>query len=293
MSTDRVGKAFDGITKRAATKVLPISDWVSETDAEWDKQAACYVDAKDWRYRLFFEFLKISSSYRLAHELKTKNKRIPQKAHPAQFDKVRKLYSIAGDVWSRTFTEWFDEVSEELFGIGELASVKRLALFESAKDADLKAAYEALKDWNKKKTRTRDFPLAIFYIPLHRQPSELLRSFRRQLQVLKDKDSFIKAERKGFVRIENNKMQLWSLWVGLAIAKRAEARGSDEMLWEIGWEFNLRKIQDPKLGMNLHALKADTDARQMLGADVWRRIERMGQIAEAAARGVFPVKPKL
>ena len=107
--------------------------------------------------------------------------------------------------------------------------------------------------------------------------------FTRHLKTLKPK--FIKAERKGIVKIQSNKMQLWSLWVGIAITKRVNEREKGRPLWKIGWEFNLRSIQK---AFPVLEEKIDPDATQNLGADVWRQTKRINQIAEAAARGIFP-----
>ena len=280
MSTNSI----DPKTKRAAVGILPISSWVPFGNLEWEKQSGVQIDKTQWRYRLYFEALRLSPSYRLCHDLKTQNKRIPKQDQPVDFEKVRKVYAVAGNVWDVSFSDWFEDVSEELFGIGELASVKRLAYFESAKKADLNTVYEELQTWNKKKiSASRDFPLAVFYVPLHRNQADLVRSFTRHLKTLKPK--FIKAERKGIVKIQSNKMQLWSLWVGIAITKRVNEREKGIPLWKIGWEFNLRSIQK---AFPVLEEKIDPDATQNLGADIWRQTKRINQIAESAARGVFP-----
>lgn len=67
------------------------------------------------KHRLFFEFLLISPSYQLAHELVSDSVTVDYPSPPEDFDKVLNFYARCGSVFDITFEQWWEERGAELF----------------------------------------------------------------------------------------------------------------------------------------------------------------------------------
>ena len=67
-------------------------------------------------HQFFYEYLQISPSYQRAHKLKT-GQLVPNQEsfQISDWDQVLRTYSIAGDVFSLTFLQWWDAVGRNVF----------------------------------------------------------------------------------------------------------------------------------------------------------------------------------
>ena len=69
------------------------------------------------KHRMFYEYLWISPSYYLAHQIRRYRKKVAPKDLPVDFDKVLAIYDRAGNVYNYGFDDWWDK-----YGVNLLAT---------------------------------------------------------------------------------------------------------------------------------------------------------------------------
>ena len=86
---------------------------------EYEKGAFDYDISKP--YRLWYEYLRLSPTYLLAHIHKTSYKggltEAQKSTLPDDFDEVLKTYDAFGDIYKYPFRKWWNYYSKKLFGI--------------------------------------------------------------------------------------------------------------------------------------------------------------------------------
>lgn len=68
----------------------------------------------DWRIKKLFQFLQISPTYHLAHQLRTK-KADDKHLFPNDFDTVLQVYDDLGDVWNLSLERWWTQNAQQFF----------------------------------------------------------------------------------------------------------------------------------------------------------------------------------
>jgi hypothetical protein len=119
---------------------------------EYENGAFNYDIAKP--YRLWYEYLRLSPTYLLAHRHKTSYKggltEAQKNTLPDDFDEVLKTYDEFGDIYEYPFREWWAYKSKKLFGIRSSKLHARVLAYVAEdhapdKDACLAAVSDMLK----------------------------------------------------------------------------------------------------------------------------------------------------
>ena len=247
----------------------------------------------DVLYGYWFQFLRLSPSYQLAHRVRggARLSSVEKKGMPKDFDRVLEVYDDFGDVQQALFRFWWLDRGLRLMGSpGEPPTVREIAKFgvDSIDPAeDLRAALKLhLQDTWVKQAKPDSLVISI---PLNGQRSKILSSVRK---LLGEHLLPAKAASKAKYKLEKKKTHLRSLEIALR-ALWTRALMPDWDLWRIGAETKISPTYSKEI--DARAMKKTRDtiaARQMLTIMTSRALFNGLMIAENAARGIFPSNAK-
>jgi hypothetical protein len=217
------------------------------------------------QHALFFEYLKISPSYYLAHQFRNGEITFKyKKDQPNGFDKVLSLYDKAGDVYAISFDDWWDK-----FGIDVLAPDRKKAklLFT----VDLTKPKEVLLEEYKSFLDGINFKP---FSPLVYKISFLANRIRMatlddRLKLVLHRSSFgaNKAE-------DGGKIPYWAMsidpFIGAANIKKSKAI--------------------PKIVIDNNRKKSNKVKKSYITMLISKNLKEALYFAENAARGIFPSK---
>jgi hypothetical protein len=247
----------------------------------------------DVLYRHWFEFLRLSPSYQLAHRVRTGERltAADKKRLPADFDRVLKVYDDFGDVQRAFFRFWWLQRGLKLMGSpGEAPTVQMVAKFNASSEDPTSLVDNLFEQHVRgawvKQARPDSMVIAI---PLTAQRTKILSAVRK---LLAEHLLAPKAASKAKYKLEKKKTHLRSLEIALR-ALWTRALKPDWDLWRIGAETKISPTYSKEVDpFAKRKAKNTIAARQMLTIMTSRALLNGLMIAENAARGIFPSNAK-
>lgn len=244
---------------------------------------------QNWRFQMFFEYLRISPSYALALNTLSEEALIKQLGDELRARAVWQTRCDMGDVNHMLYKEWWLEKGLGLFGvhtqkprievINRIGSDERRALILSNSQAGLE---QYLKNHYRQQGRPDSLLLSI---PLGLNRTTTLKQLKKLLTEMETQQP--PSLPIPAYQLENNKMRYRRLLAGLRLLYMRAAKPNEE-LWRIAAR---AKISHSHGRLNPEADKKDNtnpDARRMLTIMSSRLLHDTLVIAENAATGVFP-----
>jgi hypothetical protein len=239
---------------------------------------------QDWRFQMFFEYLRISPSYNLANQCKNERELAKKIKDKDKAQRVWKTYSDIGNVYGVLYRGWWLENGLRLFGI-HTAKPKTQKIVKLSHTSDNKTVSENLIQYLDGDYKDQGKPDSLLVsIPLGKKRMAIMRELRRLLDEA-HQDSINKP--KAIYTLENNKMRYRRLLAGLRLIYMQSAK-PDEALWRIATR---ARISHSHGRLDPNAKKRDSksaESRRMLTIMASRLIRDTLIISENAAQGLFP-----
>jgi len=244
----------------------------------------------DWRYEQFFNFLQISPSYLLAHNIAIGkiDRRSIQLAK--DFDVVEMTYTAFGEVWNTDFWAWWVKRAQYQFGISATPTVHQLAkveVRESATDKMVSNAQSEIEQYLLADRLAEGMPASmIVAVPLHGDRKQIVKQFADMLDKVYD----AKAHMRGIslYQVTRNKIREATLKNAMRVL-RAKAAMPKKPLFVVG---NKSKIS-PAYETDEHKKLRNDERRRLMEILTSRQLQRAYLLSEHAARGIFPSIDKL
>lgn len=244
-----------------------------------------YAD-QDWRFQMFFEYLRISPSYALASELKNEQALADALGDKEWAARVWKTYSDIGNVYGVMYRNWWLDNGLRLFGI-QTAKPKTqvIARLNNSENIDHQTSVNSLDAYLTGEYQQQGQPDSILVnIPLGQKRMTIMRQLRKLLDEANQTPIY---QPKALYPLEVNKMRYRRLLAGLRLVYMQAAR-PDEELWRIATRARM-SVNHGKLDPNSDKKNAkDADSRRMLTIMASRLMRDTLVIAENAAQGRFP-----
>jgi hypothetical protein len=286
-------------------------------EAEYKPESIYYELSKP--YRLWYEYLRLSPTYWLAHKHKTGYKgglsEDERKKLPTDFDDVIKTYEVFGDVYCYIFKIWWkavgsnifnspltptqvDIVSKVLYDPYDINESNNLSfnieyLFNKKDNSKINKCMSDIKEYfeknNSGSNRADDF--IILSVPIKSKKSDLIRQFETIVTehcvnpILMSKD--VNQHQGGTIyTLHGERFRLKASTVGLRLLwTTAKYRNLES--WQIGALTDISKIHKFP---NIHIKPKDDkeyQSRISLGSLTNRKIKSSIVVMENAARGKF------
>ncbi len=247
----------------------------------------------DVLYRHWFEFLRLSPSYQLAHRVRTGERltAADRKRLPADFDRVLKVYDDFGDVQRALFRTWWLQKGLALMGSpGEAPTVEMVTKFDAHSEDPTALVSKLIERHVKGSWAKQAKPDSmVITIPLTAQRTKILSAVRK---LLVEHLLAPRAASNGKYKLEKKKTHLRSLEIALR-ALWTRALKPDWDLWKIGAETKISPTYSKEVDPRAKKRTSETvAARQMLTIMTSRALLNGLMIAENAARGIFPSNAK-
>jgi hypothetical protein len=243
---------------------------------------------QDWRFLMFFEYLRISPSYLLATRCKNVKELAKRLGNADDAARVWQTYSDVGNIYDELFVTWWRRVGIHLFGVKtarpRVAAITQLNGAISVEDMALEGE-QKLRQYvsgNHVEQGRRD--CMIVSIPL-----ELTRvTALKQLKAILDSAMPLSPPpMASSYSLVDNKMQKGRLLRGLRLVYMKAARPKEEL-----WRAAARaKVSTVHRSLNPAAAKKDassSEARRIVTIMASRLMHDTLQISENAARAIFP-----
>lgn len=243
---------------------------------------------QDWRFLMFFEYLRISPSYLLASQCKDVEELAEKLGDKEDAARVWQIYCDFGNVFNVLFVTWWAQTGIHLFGVKtDRPRVAQIAQLHGAMSVDDLAAdceqklRQYIADDHVAQGR-RD--CMIVSIPLGLTRVTALKQLKAILDAAEPISPSLPASPYELV---NNKLQQKRLIRGLRLVYMKAARPKEEM-----WRAAARaKVSTVHRSLNPLAERKDTkevEARRIVTIMASRLMHDTHLIAENAARGIFP-----
>ena len=257
---------------------------------------------------LMVEFLRISPSYDLARQIRTKgldkkiqNKLITQlyeaegktlsaidkQAVITEFQSVLATYDEIGDISKQSFDDWWQARGIYIYGTPyNKPNVAQIARIE--KDEAFEPIFNKAYEYYLSKTRAAEGnPIALVLgVPLGMPKAQLL----RQISLLIDRSKIplpSKSKRAGKA-LAAKRLRSEPLFIQLRILM-AKAQYPNMQLWKIGLWAKVSAKHAKTLDLKESKKKfEDADSKEHLAILTSRAFKKAKQVAENAARGSFP-----
>ena len=236
----------------------------------------------DFRYEYFFDFLRLSQTYWLAHQFKNGLIEAKKVKFPKDFDQVLKTYEAFGDLTQTNFKQWWIEKAQYQFGIktdprGSL--LLKLDVKEPASNDKIEEATVKLKQYLDEERPTQgNRAMVVIALPIHYNRVVMKYEFDRLLN--ESKLPLVEPREIYPYHLLNNKVRTDMMDAAYRTTLyRAEHK--DKKLFEIGIEAG---VSPP-----LNTKKANyEDKKRGVESMTSRLLRKAHRLAENAARGVFP-----
>ncbi len=243
----------------------------------------------DGRYEFWPQFLRISPSYQLAHELWCGGVTAAQiPAHVKDFDLVLETYEHFGDVFNRSTKKWWNEVASTLFA-PQIAGLnwKVHRVWQLGEAVDPNELGRVMNDYCNITRPNLGSPLTLLAsIPLDMRYEDILNSlrqafrhYRRTRQDVPDyqpPQSLYKIHSK---KVETDKLDLM-LDLVYAIANKKATEKQYEVGFRVGVNRTLQRVHNDIEHLN-------SEEKTRIGVRVNKLLEMALVAAENAARGKF------
>ena len=246
-------------------------------------------------YRLWFEYLRRSPTYLLAHKHKTDYKggltEAQKNTLPDDFDEVLKTYVAFGDIYKYPFREWWAKNSKRLFGIrSSKLHAQALAYIPEGRAANKEACIDAIKqnfEFRKYYSNTTAGYM-LLEVPLADSRSEIIKYVNETI-----KDEYIQFNKDSInplYKLHGERFHYDALETGLHLLCLRMQHPKNISLWKLGVEAGVSgKYSD--LDNTLKKLKANmVEPVRILENLTCRTFKSATLVMENAARGKFPCK---
>jgi len=270
---------------------------------------------KDWSTRgikgyvmLMVEFLRISPSYELARQIrtrsldkKTQNKQITQlyevggkkltasekKLAIAEFQSVLATYDEVGDISTLPFDAWWQSRGIHIYGTPHnKPTVKQITRVESYEEFEL-LFYKPYEQYLSEIRASEGNPTSLVLgVPLGMPKAGLLRQISKLIDDAKVPPAR-KSARAGKALVAK-RLRSEPLFIQLRILM-AKAQYPDMQLWKVGLWARVSAKHAKTLDLKESKKKfEDADSKEHLAILTSRAFKKAKQVAENAARGSFP-----
>ena len=259
----------------------------------WQLQASDFTKRRvyakqDWRFQMFFEYLRFSPSYAAALACSDVNELAEQLGDAGRAAKVWQTRLDMGNVFEALYKEWWLERGLNLFGIHaqrpRLEQIQRLS--PSADDAELLSDnQQRMGEFLTDRYAPQGRPDSVLVsIPLDQKRATTIRQLKKLLTEINSTAPPVLPSAK--YMMEANKMRYRRLLAGVRLVYHRAARPNDE-LWRIASRAKISPshVLDPK------AQKKDAksaEARRLLTIMASRLWRDSLIVAENASLGRFP-----
>ena len=262
-----------------------------ENDRFWNErrlhrisEKAKLVLAQDWRYNLFFDYLKISQSYWLADRYRKGLIKRRRNIFPPDFDKILKTYDAFGDVTTIDLFQWWKERAQFKFSIIRRprgALLMKLEAKETANASDLNVVKAKLKRYlEDDRPNENDRAVIVVVVPIYGQRGGSQYLFDR---LLVESGVQLKEPREIYkYSLVPNKIRESMLDMAYRVTL-LRAADPDKKLLNIGMEARV----SPAL-YNERTKEWDYEKRRELESLTSRLLRKAYILSENAARGEFP-----
>ena len=275
--------------------------------------------AKDWSTKgiqgyvmLMVEFLRISPSYALAHEIRTK-KIAPSKQAPLilklyrdaekplskqtelnvikDFERVLSTYDEYGDIFQCSFDEWWANRGLAMYGsphnkpiVKKIAGISQGELYEPLFGQALEHYF------NKQRASEGNPPALLLAVPLGQPKRQLLAYISKLIDA--EAVPLPSKSQRAIKPLAAKRLRSAPLFIMLRILM-ARAQYPQLPLWRIGKHAGVsQKYAQTEITLNKKRLQ-DADAKIHLSILTSRYLLKAKCVAEQAARGQFPSSSKL
>lgn len=274
---------------------------------------------KDWSTKgiqgyvmLMVEFLRISPSYALAHEIRTK-KLAPSKQAPLilklyrdtdkpltkqaerdvikDFDRVLSTYDEYGDIFQCSFEEWWANRGLAIYGspynkpiVKKIAGMSKGELYEPLFGRALEHYF------HKQRAVEGNPPALLLAVPLGQPKRQILAYISKLIDA--EAVPLPSKSQRAIKPLAAKRLRSAPLFIMLRILM-ARAQHPDIPLWRIGKHAGVsQKYAQTEITLNKKRLQ-DADAKIHLSILTSRYLLKAKCVAEQAARGQFPSSSKL
>ena len=263
------------------------------TDDPWRLKASDFrkkrlYAAQDWRFRMCFEYLRISPSYRLAFKCKDEAELSSALNDAERAAAVWRTRTDFGPVDQLLFREWWQRKGLPLFGIhSAMPRTERILRLLPAVENDeiLATGVDNLGQFLAGRYADQGRPDSVLVsVPLGIKRTMVIRQLKKILADIEVEAAAILPTPE--YRLEENKMRYQRLLSGLRLIYMRAARPEDE-LWRSAARAKISKTHS----LNPKAPKKDANSaetRRMLTIMASRLAHDTLVVAENAACGRFP-----
>jgi hypothetical protein len=274
---------------------------------------------KDWSTKgiqgylmLMVEFLRISPSYALAHEIRTK-KIAPSKQAPLiiklyrdtdkpltkqaerdvikDFDRVLSTYDEYGDIFQCSFDEWWASRGLAIYGSPyNKPIVKKIAGMSQGEEYEPLFGRALEHYFHKQRAVEGNPPALLLAVPLGQPKRQLLAYISKLIDA--EAVPLPSKSQRAIKPLAAKRLRSAPLFIMLRILM-ARAQHPDIPLWRIGKHAGVsQKYAQTEITLNKKRLQ-DADAKIHLSILTSRYLLKAKCVAEQAARGQFPSSSKL
>ncbi len=274
---------------------------------------------KDWSTKgiqgyvmLMLEFLRISPSYALAHEIRTK-KIAPSKQAPLilklyrdtdkpltkqaerdvikDFDRVLSIYDEYGDIFQCSFDEWWASRGLAIYGSPyNKPIVKKIAGMSQGEEYEPLFGRALEHYFHKQRAVEGNPPALLLAVPLGQPKRQLLAYISKLIDA--EAVPLPSKSQRAIKPLAAKRLRSAPLFIMLRILM-ARAQHPDIPLWRIGIHAGVsQKYAQTEITLNKKRLQ-DADAKIHLSILTSRYLLKAKCVAEQAARGQFPSSSKL
>jgi hypothetical protein len=245
----------------------------------------------DERLKLWMEFLRISPSYAVAHQmeqglLSEKEARL----RVEDFATVRRVFDDFGNVWETSPDVMWDTQAFDLFGV-MLAEpdLKVVHTMQAGMPTDEFELQQVIRDYANITRKQMGDPLTVLVsVPIDMERTKLLSLFRGMVSYFKEnrqdyENPAIPTPRYEFA---SSRKPIRTLRQLLALINYI-SKDPNKPQWQIGTELNINRAKADVLRKRRPVALDKINARNVMNATVSRLIKQALAIAENAARGIY------
>lgn len=253
-----------------------------------------------------YQFLKISPSYALAHNIRknqiatSKHAALVSAAYEVDissskfaqimngFAKILATYDVVGDIYSRPFTTWFiKEKGYRLFGYDEAPPrVNLLTTFGESETLQKRHTDAISRYFAKTRENNGNPPFHLVAIPAGVGISKQIELLRELLSEL-EQTTPPYAKSKPYFAFEGKRFRLDPIVKYLQTIS-LRALSPNRPLWQLAAIMELSRTIRFENPWNEKASARNANERTLLNPLAYRAISRAQRIAEHASQGVFP-----
>jgi hypothetical protein len=258
----------------------------------WNLQAKDFTKkrtyaAQDWRFQMFFEYLRLSPSYALALDCGSEVELAVRLRDAQRGAQVWQTRTDMGNVYEVLYRDWWLDRGLTFFGVHARRPKVELIHRNSPIDDDqllISASQREIAAFLTRPYQQQGRPDSVLLsIPLGQKPSTTLRQLKKLLSEIKTVPPVVPEVT---YPLESNKMRYRRLLAGVRLVYHRSARPDDE-LWRVASRARISHTHQ----LDPAAQKKDVnnaEARRILTIMASRLLHDSMVVAENAAMGRFP-----